>query len=39
MAPKDAYEVADKRITRIELTIRECARPVKNATLGEKIAF
>ena len=32
-------EVADKRIMRIEPTIRECARPVKNATLGEKIAI
>ena len=36
MAQKDACEVADKRIISIELTIRECARPVENATLGEK---
>ena len=38
MAPKDACEVADKMIIRMELTIRECARPVENATLGENIA-
>ena len=38
MAPKDACEVADKRIIAIELTRRECTRPVENATLGEKIA-
>ena len=34
MAPKDAYEVADKRIIRIALTLRECVRPVKKLTLG-----
>ena len=37
--PKDAYEVADKRIIRIALTLRECARPVKNLTLGDKIGI
>ena len=36
MAPKD--EEADKRTMEIELTIRECAGPIKNTTLGEKIA-
>ena len=38
MAPKDSYEMADKRSIEIELTIKEFARPVENATLGEKIA-
>ena len=39
MAPNDAYEVADKRIIMIALTLRECARPVKIVTLGKKIAI
>jgi hypothetical protein len=38
IAPKSVCEVADKNTIAIELTIRKCARPVKNATLGEKIA-
>ena len=39
MAPKDSYEVADKRTIEIELTLKEFARPVENARLGEKIAI